>query len=290
MYTIYRHVFPSGKSYIGLTRSSVEKRWGGGNNYKGCRLVDRAIKKYGWENVKHQILRKVEDKALAEIWERFYVAWYRSDDPKYGYNILPGGDVSTNDATEEMRYKLGKGMRGKKHTEEQKQKIGESVRKKFSRPESNGCIGKKASEETRAKMTEAHKKWYQENEDYKRVQSEHMKELWQNEEYKKKVAEGHKAHPRRSTKGMKMSEETKAKISAAGIGRWRGSNSPCSIPIVQLTKDMVFVARWESAGEAQRAGIASTSNIGKCCKHRPHCHSAGGFVWLYESEYEEMTG
>lgn len=285
MYTIYRHVFPNGKSYIGLTRTSVEKRWGDGKKYKTCPLVDRAIKKYGWENVEHQILRVISEKSNAEIWERFYVAWYRSNDLRYGYNILPGGDVSENAATDEMRKKLGNNKIGKHLTEEHKKSISNGVKKAFDRPESNGCLGEKASEETKSKMTDARKRWYKENEDFKSFQSEYMKKLWKTEEYRRKVSDGHKAHPRKSTKGIKLSDETKAKISAAQVGKWRGAKSPCSKPIVQLTKNGEFVARWESLGEAIRAGFST--HISKCCNHYPHYNSSGGFVWMYESEYNE---
>lgn len=223
VYKIYKHTFPNGKCYVGLTRTRLTRRWGNGNGYKTCPLVDRAIKKYGWENVKHNILRECETKEMAEIWERFYIAWFKSNDPKYGYNILRGGDVSTNDATDEMRYKLGNGQRGKHHTEEQKKKISDGVKKAFSRPESNGCIGKKASEETKRKMSEAHK-------------------------------------------GKTMSTE-----------------SGLSKPVIQLTMDGDFVARYACARDAYRAGFGHYVVIGKCCKHKAE-HS-GGYRWVYESEH-----
>ena len=225
MYTIYRHVFPNGKTYIGLTRNSVEKRWGLGHNYKGCPLVDRAIKKYGWDRIKHQILRVCETKEMAEVWERFYIAWYMSNDPQHGYNILPGGDVSTNDATPEMRYKLGRGMRGKKHTEDEKKKIGEGVRKRFERPESNGHYGLLASEETKAKMSKSH------------------------------------------------------------IGKTMSKESGLSKPVVQLTMEGEFVARWDCARDAHRAGFGHYVSISRCCLHKAY-HS-GGFRWVFESEWVE---
>lgn len=223
MYTIYRHVFPNGKSYVGITRTSLNKRWGNGSKYKTCPLVDRAIKKYGWENVKHQILRMCETKEMAEVWERFYIAWYRSDDPQCGYNVLPGGDVSVNEPSDEMRYKLGSGNRGRPRTEEEKRKISEGVKKTFSRPESNGCFGKKASEETKRKMSEAHK-------------------------------------------GKTMSE-----------------NSGLSKPVVQLTMDGEFVARYPCARDAHRAGMGHFVAISRCCLHQ--AKQSGGYQWMFESEY-----
>ena len=157
MYTVYQHIFPNGKRYVGVTRTSVHKRWGyKGYNYK-TQLVGRAIEKYGWDNIKHEIFAICDTKEQAERVERFLVKYYDTMNPLHGYNVLPGGDVAVNDATPEMRYKLGNGNRGRKRTEEEKRKISEGCKRAFSRPESNGCIGKKASEETKAKMRESHK-------------------------------------------------------------------------------------------------------------------------------------
>lgn len=157
VYTVYQHIFPNGKRYVGVTRTTVEKRWGyKGYNYKS-QYVWRAIQKYGWDNITHETFAVCETKEQAERLERFLVNYYDTTNPKRGYNVLPGGDVAVNDATPEMRYKLGNGNRGRKRSEEEKRKISNGCKRKFSRPESNGCIGKKASEETKQKMREAHK-------------------------------------------------------------------------------------------------------------------------------------
>ena len=56
-YKIYKHTFPNGKVYIGLTSQEPKKRWGSdGNGYYGQKYIYRAIKKYGWKNIKHEIL------------------------------------------------------------------------------------------------------------------------------------------------------------------------------------------------------------------------------------------
>ena len=156
MYTVYQHIFPNGKRYIGVTRTSVNKRWGyQGYNYK-TQVVGRAIQKYGWDNIEHDIFCVCETKDEAEKVERFLVAHFDTTNPERGYNVLPGGDVAVNDATPEMRHKLGNGSRGRKHTDEEKQKISDGVKRTFSRPESNGCFGKRASEETKQRMKESH--------------------------------------------------------------------------------------------------------------------------------------
>lgn len=156
MYTVYQHIFPNGKRYVGVTRNRVEKRWGyRGSNYKS-QIVGRAIEKYGWDNIRHEVFAVCDTKEQAERLERWLVKRFDTTNPAHGYNVLPGGDVSANDATPEMRYKLGNGSRGRRRTEEEKRKISDGCKRAFNRPESNGCFGKKASEKTKEKMREAH--------------------------------------------------------------------------------------------------------------------------------------
>lgn len=276
-YFIYCHIFPNGKRYIGITRNTVEERWGGGRNYKTCPLVDRAIKKYGWDKVQHEILAEAQSKEEAEKKERFYINKFETTNSMKGYNLLPGGDVATNDATDEMRYKLGNGMRGKKHTEEEKKKIGDGVKKKFQRLESNGHFGMKHQEETKKKMSESQKaRW---NEEMRNKAAERLRIRMQDSEYKKKILDNLMSCPKSHAP---MSTETKEKLSKQFKGKWVGEKSPCSKPVLQYTKDGVFIKRWATARDAERAGIAIASSIGKCCLGYKHYHTAGGYVWRYE--------
>lgn len=287
MYWIYCHVFPNGKRYVGLTRTSLEKRWGNGNKYTGCVLVDRAIKKYGWENVEHVIIDSAKTKEEAEGKERYYIRKYDSDNPDHGYNMLPGGDVSTNDATEEMRHKLGNGWRGKNRSDDEKRKIGEGVKKTFSRPESNGHFGLKASEETKRRMSKSQKETW---DDEKREKAaERMRDRMADPDYKQKVL-GNLEKYRRKPGEWNMPDATKEKLSKHFKGKWLGEKSPCSKPVLQFTKDGTFVKRWANAGEAERAGVALRCNISKCCKGYANCKTAGGYVWKFENENTNIKG
>lgn len=42
-YKVYKHVFPNGKVYIGITSQSLDSRWNSGKGY-GNNLVGKAIK------------------------------------------------------------------------------------------------------------------------------------------------------------------------------------------------------------------------------------------------------
>ena len=53
---VYMHTSPSNKVYIGIT-CDVKHRWRNhGEGYKGGTRIYYAIRKYGWENFKHEIL------------------------------------------------------------------------------------------------------------------------------------------------------------------------------------------------------------------------------------------
>lgn len=54
---VYRHTFPDGKVYIGITGQAPEQRWGkNGLNYQNQGKVFSAILEYGWRNIQHEIL------------------------------------------------------------------------------------------------------------------------------------------------------------------------------------------------------------------------------------------
>lgn len=91
-YWVYVHTFPNGKKYVGLTtQKNINRRWQGGRGYKIQPLVYRAILKYGWKNIVHQVF-ECETEAEMKYLERYLISYYQSNNPKYGYNISSGGD------------------------------------------------------------------------------------------------------------------------------------------------------------------------------------------------------
>lgn len=70
-YTVYKHTFPNGKTYIGITSLSVQKRWANGLGYKKTNLVGKAIRRYGWGNIKHEVLftNLTKEQAIQEFVE-----------------------------------------------------------------------------------------------------------------------------------------------------------------------------------------------------------------------------
>lgn len=139
-YTVYMHVTPNNKKYIGITCKSTAHRWANGNGYKKNVLFYRAITKYGWDNIQHIIIAKDFSKEEACSLEVELIKKYNTTDPTYGYNVSTGGESGTN---------------GVKYGPE----FGQKVRDRMI-GEKNMNYGKKFSEETRKKLSEARKgKW-----------------------------------------------------------------------------------------------------------------------------------
>ena len=143
-YVVYKHTCPNGKVYIGISKN-VLKRWGNGHGYKRNYHFYNAIIKYGWDNIKHEILYTGLTKDEACIKEIELIEKYNSANPDYGYNNTYGGECYEH--TPQSRQKMSEIHKGKghKHTEESKRKLSEAHK------------GKKFSEASKAKMSATHK-------------------------------------------------------------------------------------------------------------------------------------
>lgn len=88
-YTLYEHIFPDGKRYIGITCQAINARWKNGHGYETQSKVYEAIQKYGWDNIQHVVLQTDLTKEEAEILERQKILEFNSIEN--GYNISVGG-------------------------------------------------------------------------------------------------------------------------------------------------------------------------------------------------------
>ena len=92
MWSIYKHTFPNGKCYIGLTKQTPENRFKNGYGYESCPLMWNAIQKYGWNNIETSWLyTDISDIHKAAILEQEAIQQYKSNEREYGYNIANGG-------------------------------------------------------------------------------------------------------------------------------------------------------------------------------------------------------
>lgn len=200
-YTVYMHISPNNKRYIGITHLKPSHRYSkNGNGYKRCPLFYRAIQKYGWNNFKHIIICDGLSKEIACEKEQELINYYKSNMPEFGYNCSLGGESGSygHRHTEEQRKKISLTGKGRIVSEETRRKIGKAnsvslrgriisqeVRDKISKNNARAMAGKHLSDETKRKISEANK--------------------------------GNQFH-----KGFKHSAETKEKMRLAKLGKKKG--------------------------------------------------------------------
>lgn len=124
---LYRHTSPSGKVYIGITSKTANKRWNNGRGYSNCTYFYNAILKYGWDNIKHEILFTDLDESRAKSLEIELIRHYKS--LGISYNMTNRGDGYLGyTPPKEVRRKLSELAKNRTHTcsEEARNKIRES--------------------------------------------------------------------------------------------------------------------------------------------------------------------
>ena len=155
-YKVYIHTTPSNKVYIGLTQQEPKVRWSYGNNYKYNEHFYRAIKKYGWENIKHEIIKDNLTKEEACLLEQELIKKYNSTNKECGYNVSTGGEAPYGvKFTKERKEKISKANKGRKFTEEHKSKL-HQLWEKGHTPWNKG---KKTNQETITKIKKAKKQF-----------------------------------------------------------------------------------------------------------------------------------
>lgn len=137
-YTVYRHISPSGKVYVGITKNKPEYRWNKGKGYRKDQLIFyRAIQKYGWGSFTHEILYTGLSEQDAKNIEIHLIKIYKS--LNISYNITDGGDG-------------GKGLHNKRKKMSEDSKLKMSISRKgllsgknnpmYGRHEDNPMYGK----------------------------------------------------------------------------------------------------------------------------------------------------
>ena len=90
-YCIYEHIFPNGMIYIGLTKQKPQSRWGGGEGYKKQKKIYSAICEFGWENIKHVIVKDNLTMEEAKELEKELIKKYKKEE--ITYNEDDGGGI-----------------------------------------------------------------------------------------------------------------------------------------------------------------------------------------------------
>ncbi len=178
-------------------------------------LIKKALKKYGKENFKKEVLELFETKQEAYNAQEKYINKYNTLVPK-GYNIDPKG--GSRPTSEQINKKIGLGNKGKKLSERAKRQISkrttgennpmynhiysETTLKKMSENNSgknNPNFGKKMRPETKQKISNANKGRIKTKEEKDKISKGNQGKI-RSEKTKKQISE--------KLKGRKFSQKT----------------------------------------------------------------------------------
>lgn len=242
----------NGKIYIGQDSKNNKNYFGSGD------LIKKAIKKYGVENFKKEILYFCNtQKELNEIEQKF-IFQYNSTNKTIGYNICVGGTNGT--------------MLNRKHSEETKKqmseiRLGVVFSDEHKKNISKAHIGKIISDETKEKMSKSQKL---------------VKHNPLSIETKEKI--------RNKKIGKKLSNETKEKMSESHKGKknhfYGKSHSNETLlktrkPIIQLDENNNFIKEWSGINEAAKELGIRQSGISLVLSGKYRITS--GFKFIYKN-------
>lgn len=84
-YSVYEHIFPNGKKYIGISKSP-EERWADGRGYADNTEMFKDIVRFGWDNIEHRILMENLSREEAQVLESKMIAQEATYLSTNGYN------------------------------------------------------------------------------------------------------------------------------------------------------------------------------------------------------------
>lgn len=287
-YTVYKHTSPSGKAYIGITRKKVRDRWKYGHGYIFNQYFFNAIKKYGWDNIEHQVLYTGLTAEEAYAKEKELIAFYKAKG--MCYNIAEGG--------------IDGNIRPR--TDEERQHLREKALEYFKN-NPHPLLGTKMSEEAKKEAGKRFKRLWEE--DYDKMYDAI---------YKKKVGAFNTltgsyleyASEKEAAEDLGIAQTTLRKhvdnsrilngyilypldeIPFEEALRKAYNNSlvnPRSdykeVGVVQLSLDGAYIAAFPSIKKAALITGNREAGIGEVCRN--HIKSSGGYMWVFSSEYNK---
>ena len=261
-YCVYVHTNKvNGKKYVGQTvhGDNINKRWLNGLGYKTCTAFDRAIQKYGRDSFEHEIVASNLTKEEANNFEIILIDKLNTNNSKFGYNISKGGCDTSYAHTLESKLKQSNAMKKLCLDKDHIQKMRDSAEKtpvcQFS--EDGEFIASYASTKEAERQTGVLSGGISNCAIGKVPSSKGF--IWVFPEdidnIKNRVEE---------YKSKKVHIET----------------------IIQLTSDFKFIKEWSSIAQAGRELSINYKNIHSVCNHKRN--KAGGFRWMYKSDYENI--
>ena len=251
-FLVYKHTAPNKKVYIGITKQNTEKRWQNGNGYNTQSKFWKAIKKYGWDNITHEVVAEnLTEKEACELEEKL-IEEYKSTDSRYGYNIYPGGNTGRSLVTPVMQYYYENPVNFFESISEAAKLLHVS-----EGTVSNYITGKTKLEGYSFKALEPIQTYDIDPELYKIRSEKHLgvRKLFQSQAREKTIARN-KAHVKR---------------------------------INQYDLDGHYIQTFDSIAEAKR-NVSGTGSISAVLRNGSTSVSAGGYQWRYdEGNYDDIT-
>jgi group I intron endonuclease len=207
------------KVYIGASTKSLKERQCSHLNEafnvkKLSYIFYKALRKYGKENFKWEVIYETENKEELFNYEQDYIYLYKSNDRRFGYNMTVGGEGMVGLSKESILKRTVKNT-GKKRSD------------KFKKVISEKNSGKIRSEIDKKKVSDGVKKYYETNTitiKQKKALSSTGKTPWNKG---RKLSKEEKEKISRLTKGKKkgkMTEEHKNNLSKANLGKKKKKN------------------------------------------------------------------
>lgn len=271
LYSIYVHTNKiNNKKYIGQSCIPLEKRWNKGEGYQRCPYFYRAIKKYGWDNFIHEVLKDGLSKEQADYWETFYIKEFKTLNPDFGYNLTLGGEGSVGRVlSDESKRKMSNSQKKRFTSQEERDKIS-----KANSGEKGYWFGKNLPDEIKQKISKANKGKHF-NDESKQKLSNSLKGRKLSEETKQKMKagrQGENAH----MYGKHHSEESKKKMSEKHKGKNCGEDNINSCKVRCIETNEIFDSM---ASAAKSVGLKSYTNISQCCHGKRE--KAKGYHWEF---------
>jgi len=232
----------NGKIYVGQTRFSLDKRfkdhiYGINAGARKHLPLNRALKKYGGDHFKKEVLCECASLDDLDVAETAFIYYYNSLAPN-GYNVKEGGQrrycvsISARKALSESAKKRGihpnfaqnrgkKTFLGRKHSKESKEKIRIKAKERYlSAP--HPCTGKKLSQETKNKISQAHKGKKLSEEHKRKIARTNRPSGWKHtEESRKKIAEKAKIRKNKARGPYQISPEKRLELSIRAKEQWK---------------------------------------------------------------------
>lgn len=269
-YCVYKHTTPNGKVYIGQTCRQPDIRWANGFGYKH-QMFYNAIQKYGWDNIKHEILFDKLSKEEADAKEIELISYYDTTNPEKGYNLAFGGVSTTGvKCSEETKAKISKANKGRKLSEESRRRI------------SNSHKGHKSYESQRKATAEAN---------HNRMWSEESKEKLRKANNGKKIPKEQiiktqntlRLQKENRLKNLRLPLETELiwihELCPDTFGGRKCAHNSRSVLCVET--GIIY----HSSFEAQEHTGASRTSITCICNGDSVREFAGGYHWMFYEDY-----